>query len=301
YALGLAWYPPPAGPGAYGVHAGFVVNPGAVDVHLASYNPAAGSGTTLQPNTWHHVAVEFDGYEGRLFVDGRLVDLDSWGDDPPWGPPPGDEVSTNDPNSMTDATWTPPARIVPVRTAPLTIGSAYIDCSGITGTFPFDGLIDEPMLLSVAGGEPVHLPDSVPIVVADPVVHFDSLGRLDTAYHGGGSIYIAVGDPYQTAKLDADLLVGATSLTVAPANPFPPTGGVVMVGPDAFGNYEVMQYASVPAGSPMELQNLSGHFNFGQVFGASWDHYVADDERVFFARVIEVDQMGEVRRKTLPD
>ncbi len=303
YALGLAWYG--AGVG-YGVHAGLMIDPLAVPgpgVHLASYNPATGSGTTLPPNEWHHVAVEFDGSEGRLFVDGRLVDLDSYRfpeaapplpytpnpvPDPNPGPPPG-----------TDDGFSAPARIVPVRTAPLTIGSAYIDCPGITGTFPFEGLIDEPKVLSVAGGEPVHLPDSVPIVVGDPVVHFDSLGRLDTAYHGGSPIYIAVGDPYQTAKLAADISSGATTLTVSPTNPFPPTGGFVIVGPDAFGNYEVMQYDSVPAGSPTELDGLSG--DFGRVIGASWDHYVADDERVFFARVIEVDQMGEVHRKTLPD
>jgi len=247
---------------------------------------------------WYHLAFEFDGYEGRLFIDGRMVDLDSYRL-PEDGL--GDPNPVQDPNATTDVDWLPPARIIPARAAPLYVGRVhYAFGGGPPADYYFQGLIDEPKLLSVAAGEPVHLPHSVPIVVSDPVVHFDSLGRLDTAYHGGGSIYIAVGDPYQTAKLDADLAAGATSLTVAPTNPFAPTGGIVMVGPPG-GPYEVMQYGSVPAGSPVELQNLSGHFNFGQVLGASWDHYVADDERVFFARVIEVDPMGEVHRKTLPN
>jgi len=297
YALGLAWYG--AGVG-YGVHAGFVIDPPAVPgpgIHLASYNPVTGSGTTLPPNEWHHVAVEFDGFEGRLLIDGRLVDLDSYRPAPESAPPaPYTPNPVADPNPGpppgTDDAFAPPARIVPVRNASLTIGSAYIDCPGIpAGVYPFDGLIDEPKLLSVAAGDPVYLPDSVPIVLSDPVVHFDSLGRLDTAYHGGSSVHIAVGDPYQTAKLAAGIGAGDNTLTVSPTNPFAPNGGFIMVGPDG-GPYELMGYGAASGTSVSDLER--------GLYGTTADPHAAG-EKVLFARVIEVDQMGEVRRKTLPD
>ncbi len=296
YALGLAWYGPGVG---YGVHAGFVIDPPAVPgpgIHLASYNPVTSSGTTLQPNTWHHVAAEFDGFEGRLFIDGRLVDLDSYRPFPEAAPPaPYTANPVADPNPGpapgTDDGFSAPAQIVPVRSADLTIGSAYIDCPGIAaGTYYFQGLIDEPKLLSVAGGDPVYLPANVPMVLSDPVVHFDPLGRLDLAYHAN-PVCAGLGDPFVSAKLANGIAAGDLALGVEPPNPFAPTGGFIMVGPEG-GPYEAMGYGGTNGTSVSGLvRGLCGSTPVGHALG----------EKVLFARLVVVDQMGEVKRETLHD
>ena len=89
----------------------------------------------------------------------------------------------------------------------------------------FLGLIDEPRVISIAGGAPVTLPQRVPLTANYQVVHFDSQGFLDPAYHSD-DVYIALGDPYQSAPLAADVTdtddTGDPITLAAGRNPFPP-------------------------------------------------------------------------------
>lgn len=219
--------------------------------------------------TWHHVALEFDGFEARLLVNGVLVDLDSFLADP-------DAV---DPNDATDLTFAPPAQIQSARGVSLLVGMPYYDPPGppVPDDHPFGGRIDEPLVLSIAGGRRVQLPDGVPIVASEQVVHFDGQGQLDIAYHAG-PVQVAVGDPYQIAQLAANLPAGDTGpLFLRAANPFPPTGGIVLVGGERIG-YE--------SAGGLQLNNL--------VRTAFVLHSAG--EPVLFARVIEISPMGIVQR-----
>jgi len=230
----------------------------------------------IQPDTWHHVALEFDGLEARLFLDGHLVDLDSFRqpEDAVGAPNP-----VPDPNTTTDEAFAAPALLERARGNALEIGR----CPNNTGgTDYFEGQIDEPRLLSVAGGNPLKLPERVPMVVSENVIHFDSEGRLDIAYHSR-PVRIALGDPYQAVPLVGDNL---TYVDVANVNPFPTAGGFVIIGNDELG-YEAVRYASTNGLRLEGVTDLDGNNRTVAFAGTGI--------QVFFARLVEVDTMGTVR------
>jgi len=198
---------------------------------------------------WYHVAFECDGFEGRLYVNG---------------------VQT-----AVSVIAAPPALIIPARGRKLEIGRGDVDPSPGDQWGYFRGRIDEPRVLSIAGGEGVTLPERVPLLTSDEVVHFDPQGFLDLAYHTG-DVWVAVGDPYQTASLDVDS--GAT-LTLRNANPFPSGGGYVMFD-DELIPYSGAAGLTITAADP--LRSASAH--------------VAGDT-VYFARVLTVGRSGMVTKK----
>ncbi|MCK4284199.1 MAG: prepilin-type N-terminal cleavage/methylation domain-containing protein [Candidatus Brocadiae bacterium] len=289
YSLGLATVP--GRPGQYTVHGGFFIDDSALPdgIHLASYYydtaTSTEEGMTLAGSRWHHVAMEFDGYEARLFVNGVLVDLDSYRASENTG---ADRNPVWDPVEHTDNTFSTPVRIKPARTSNLEIGRAYYPFPPPPAYRYFQGRIDEPRLLSVASGERVNLPARVPIVASDDVIHFDKAGHLDIAYHSG-PVYIGLGDPYQIVQLADDIDDVVTTLTVQPNNPYQVSGGIIVVGTDAIG-WELMRYTAV---SGLQVTGLDRSGQFGTM---ARSHLVANNEQVLFARVIEVDQMGGVRR-----
>jgi hypothetical protein len=216
-----------------------------------------GSGDVRIPGyAWSHVTVEHDGVEVRLYVNGVQVaeeDLDE--------------------------------RIDPARGENLHIGH-YEDGAD----YYFEGQIDEPLLLAVAGGERVYLPDRVPLVTSDEVVHFDAQGYLDLGHHAG-PVYLAVGDPHQSAELAEDIVADDLTLTLRPRNPFPPTGGLVMVGNQTDG-YELIRYDSADVeGLTLAVAATEDR----GIYGTSADTH-AEGQTVYFARVVRVGHTGIVSK-----
>lgn len=274
YSLGLEYR---LSRDAYVVHGGFFINDPALPdgIHLASYYydtaTTTEEGMTLAGSRWHHVAMEFDGYEARLFVNGVLVDLDSYRASENTGV---DRNPVWDPVEHTDKTFSTPARIKPARASNLEIGRAYYQFPPPPAYRYFQGRIDEPKLLSVAGGRRVALPERVPIVASNPVIHFDRQGHLDIAYHSGQDVSVGLGDPYQAAELAEDK--GAT-LDLLTSNPFPPTGGIVMIANELI-RYQSATGLTLTVSKPARVPVHPA--------GA----------QVLFARVVVVDHMGIVRR-----
>ncbi|KPK66077.1 MAG: hypothetical protein AMK73_01125 [Planctomycetes bacterium SM23_32] len=229
----------------------------------------------IQGSKWSHVAFEYDGFEARLYVNDVLADLDSYR-----ASEAGNIVP--DPNPLTDRGFEddPPALIMPARGGALydnlLIGAVYDGMS----YHDFQGRIDEPRVLSVAGGQRYSVPERVPMLATEPVLHFDDEGQLDIAYHAG-PVYVALGDPFQMAELTANLASGVTAFTVGPTNPFPPAGGVLMVGE------ELIHYQS--ATDLMVVPNERGYLTT-----ADTPHFAGDP--VYFARVIEVPTTGFAQR-----
>lgn len=249
-------------PSTYRVHAGFVVKDatGAHGlVYVAYPPPPAGNPAEFRDGAWHRIAAEFDGYEARLFVDGLLV------------------RSAAAPN--------PPAHLVPARTEALKMGVMHYGMPPFVAVndYYFQGLIDEPQVLSVAGGSHFQLPEGVPLATSDPVVHYNGQGQLDTAYNPG-PVYVTVGDPYQSAVLAND---GGGALTLQSSNPFPPTGGAVVIGTPAAG-YEVITYTNA---SGLTLDGTVGRGAYGTT---SFPHSAGDT--VYFARTVTVSAAGQVRQ-----
>jgi prepilin-type N-terminal cleavage/methylation domain-containing protein len=244
----------------YDLEATFYLADGATVVNLQAEE-------VLPEREWRHVAVEYDGYEARLYVNGILVDLDSFD--------PNDDDGA-DPNDSTDLGWAEGELIEPARGDDLEVGRG------------FTGRIDEPLLLSVAGGDRVTFPEEVGLATSATAVHFDTQGFLDLIYHPVGVVYAAVGDPYQGAELDADITDSDTSLTVRPRNPFPATGGYALVGP-AGGPYEVMAFTGVADNTLTGLTRGIG------VAGTAADAH-SEGERVLYGRVVRVMPTGLVER-----
>ncbi|NLW51342.1 MAG: LamG domain-containing protein [Candidatus Brocadiaceae bacterium] len=241
---------------------------------------------------WSHVAIEFDGYEARLFVNGVLADLDS-------SRQPEDDNPVADPNppnppQNTDVTFVAPQRIRAARGANLTIGAALFPPMGTT--VYMQGRIDQPKILSVAGGERTRMPEGVPIFSSHGAIHFDGQGRLDIAYHGG-DVFIAVGDPYQMAELAGDVAVDALTLPLQGRNPMPPDGGIVLIRSEDAGEvyYELIRYDSA-AGANLNLIQFNDR---RAAYGTLADAHDAGDP-VWFARVVRVTPAGVVGRVVWP-
>lgn len=273
YILGLqALTYPPAPEVTYRVHSGFVItdaNGNHVAVHLAypplvMPPPPSSDPKELGAGQWYHVATEFDGFQARLFLDGVPVAAKSYLPDPMAVPPwPG---------------FAPPGHIVPAPSEPLTVGVMHYGMPPfvLVNDYCFQGLIDEPQVLSVAGGSHFKLPEGVPLVSSAPVVHYNGQGQLDIAYHTG-PVYVTVGDPYQTAVLAND--TGVT-LQLQGRNPFPPTGGQVLV------ENEVITYASVAGRTLTGLSQMDGTPRITPIH--------AQGKTVYFARTITVSMTGTV-------
>jgi len=277
--------------GTYRAHGGFFIrdaNGVLVALHLA-YPPAPpglpppSDPREFRGGEWHHIAAEFDGFEARLFVDGVRVAAKSYLQDltavPPW---PG---------------FPPPGRIVPARSTPLCVGRmTYQLGAGPVTDYYFQGRIDEPQVLSVAGGSHFKLPEGVQLTTSAPVVHFNGQGQLDIAYHSQ-PVYVTVGDPYQTAVLAND--AGGT-LLLRNTNPFPPTGGAVVVGNPTLG-YEVVTYTSASSltlnvGSlPAIDPGAVGRDSYGTTFFSVYGPH-AQGDTVYFARTVKVGATGLVEQ-----
>ena len=216
----------------------------------------------LQPGWFYHVAIEYDGFQARLLVNGVVLDVDSYDDD----------EDTDDPNDDTDETFDAGEVLVPARNQPLLIGSDGADY--------FEGLIDEPQLLSVAGGQRVQLPEGVPMVTTDEAVYFDGQGYLDLSQHTA-HVLVALGDPYQATKAQSLGPPVPDPILLLGQNPFPPTGGLVMVG------NQVVQYDDVDG---LELRNIRS-------VPSNWCGGV-DDDVVRYARTIRIGLTGLVERVT---
>lgn len=268
----------------YQVHSGFILqgaNGNPVRLHL-QYPAATPDLRELRCGEWHHIATEFDGFEARLYVDGTLVDLDSYRQPENIASDPNPVA---DPNPATDVGFAAPAQITPARGASLRVGMMNY----MGGPQYFQGLIDEPQLLSVAGGSHFKLPEGVPLVSSVGVVHYNGQGQLDIAYHSA-PVYVSVGDPYQTAVLAND--TGGT-LVLRGTNPFPPTGGEVIVGgPSAA--YEVITYTN-SGGQTLNVGPLAvdpGALGRGS-YGTTQSAHLAG-ETVYFARTVKVGPTGLV-------
>jgi type II secretory pathway pseudopilin PulG len=275
YALGLGRQ---AGD-VYSVHGGCFIDD-AVTPYVRTQ-----SAWTIPGNKWSHIAFEFDGYEARIFINGVLADLDSYRPvENPAPPLPPDPNPVRDPNTATDSSWTAPALINVARNAELRVGGANWappPPGPPAGNHYFNGMIDEPQILSIAGGQRTRLPERVRLVTAQPVVHFDGEGYLDIAYHAS-PVVVAVGDPYQAAELSAPLAAGDTaSFSVRNVNPFPPTGGYVIIG------NELIHYDD--AGGLQCNTLLRGR---GETAPADY----GAGEPVFFARAVRVTGAGVVER-----
>jgi hypothetical protein len=250
------------GAGTYSAHGSMAIGTGAILLDTAS--------GLLPGNAWSHVALEYDGFEGRLLVNGVLGDMDSWENPEPAG---------RDPNPVTVGIgFTPGARMVPATGRPLEIGRYY---DGAAYDY-FRGRIDEPQVLSVAGGSHMDLPARVPLAWSDGLpfdpakpqdaaVYFDGQGNLDLAYHTG-PVFVAVGDPFQATLLDSDN--GATVL-LRGTNPFPPNGGMVLIG--------------------AELVDYTGAVGLTLNTPGRVARYAAGDP-VYFARAVRIEQTGIVER-----
>ena len=263
-------------PWRYSVHGGFYLADG-TQIALT------GDGDCRIPGEeWSHVAIEFDGYEARLFVNGVLEDLDSYRR-PETGNPVDDPGPTSG-GGYTDVEFIPPLRIGTARGASLTVGAAVMPGSGMEY---FQGLIDEPRLLSIAGGDRVQMPEGVGITASHETIRFDGQGRLDIAYHLG-NVYVAVGDPYQAAELRSTLATGSSAdIELRPRNPMLPAGGLVLIG------REVIRYTGVNG------DYLTGvtRERCGTV-DPGYDY--APGVPVQFARVVEVKPSGVVARYASP-
>jgi prepilin-type N-terminal cleavage/methylation domain-containing protein len=263
-------------PGTYSVRAGFVLA-GPAPVQLAGVGDYQIFG-----NEWSQIAIEFDGYEARLFVNGVLADLDSYRDNEASPTAPLLPNPVKDPNDATDVAFAPGSPLLAARSATLDIGRSW-DWHDNEIKY-FEGAIDEPKILSVAGGQRVLMPDKVPIVASDEVIHFDGQGRLDIAYHSD-DVFIAVGDPYQAAVLDGGLAWDSTGpIRLRPSNPMPPNGDVVLIGG------ELIHYDSA-AGRQLNLSDLADRAQYRTLAA---DH--ADGDSVLFARVVRVTPAGVVQR-----
>ncbi len=180
----------------------------------AGRRPVPAVDAIVPRGTWHSVAFEFDGFEARLFVDGVRA---AWYAN--------DGSSSGAPSTRCRAR---PGR--PRPTCSRTARTTWRSAAGSSLPRPsgyFLGIIDEPRVISIAGGTPVTLPQRVPLTANYQVVHFDSQGFLDPAYHSD-DVYIALGDPYQSAPLAAGVTARRhrRPITLAAGrNPFPPTGG----------------------------------------------------------------------------
>jgi type II secretory pathway pseudopilin PulG len=270
--------------------AGFAVQ-GAL-IYLSSYNTVAGEGVTFAPSEWVHLAAEFDGFEARLYVDGVLVDLDSYRDNeanPTDGTYDHQPNRVVDPNGATDVSFnfSPDAapqltRILPARNEPLLIGARGPHAGGPDAYFTGD--LDEPMILSIAGGDRIRLPERVSVVASEEVIHFDGQGHLDIAYHSGPA-YVGLGDPYQAAPLQGDLAAGdSTYLYLGAPNPFPRGEGSMLVGG------ELIHYLS---GDETSLNIApSGRGAFG-----TYDQWHPSGQEAHYARVLSVSLTGVVRRE----
>jgi prepilin-type N-terminal cleavage/methylation domain-containing protein len=260
----------------YHVHGGCYTDQAVVHVQ---------SETTIPGNMWSHLAFEFDGYEARIFINGILADLDSYRqpEDAPTSPVGAlpNPVPDPNPNPVMDETWAPPALIQLARGNSLLVGAVNYAFMGPLDMHYFQGMIDEPQILSIAGGQRTYLPERVRLVTAEPVVHFDGQGYLDIAYHSG-PVYVAVGDPYQASTLDVALPAAATaSFTLRNSNPFPPGGGLVIIGD------EIIEYDDTNLLQCNTLQRGRGNT-------ADADHAAGDP--VLFARVMRVTATGVVER-----
>ncbi len=244
---------------------------------------------------WSHVAFEFDGFEGRLLIDGVLVDSDELSGE-----------NDEDPNEDTDREYVsagqePPSQLLPGPLVSLEVGRHY---NGL-GYDYFLGQIDEPKLLAVAGGDRTTLPRRVGLFASERIIHFDAQGYLDMAHHTGEE-YVAVGDPYQSSELasfefDPAPASGLT-MTVRPTNPFrigpqQDTGqDVLMVG--ANGVYEMMRYVRAQdlairvydVATDTEIKQHRGQFG-SDLLGHS------AGETVYFGRVARIAQTGLVERQ----
>ena len=166
--------------------------------------------------------------------------------------------------------------MAPAAGRPLYIGQGF---NQLGAAAFFAGTIDEPCVLSVAGGSPVTLPQLVPMVTNSPAVYYDAQGFLNMAYNPS-DVYIAVGDPYQKAPLLRDN--GATIVVTAP-NPLPVTGGFVLLGT------EVIQYTGISGGNTLNgltrnYKSIQGPVGSGGAAG-----------QVYFARLVDVDTTGLVQ------
>ncbi len=289
YALGLICTDA-GGAGRYAPFARLYIAGGggmAQMIDLGTYDTTNGTGTTWAGGQWHHLALEFDGFEARLFVDGIMVDLDSY-----------QLGETGDPYVPTDVQFNPGSRIRRPRDWPLQVGRFVhdadedpLDLTHELVPHYFTGRIDEPMLLSLAGGQRVNLPDQVAMAASEQVVHLDSQGQLDLTYHAG-PVYVALGDPYQSATLASDMDDDPLTnfLILRERSPFPPDGGLLMIETIETGQppYEVISYTTA-----------SDTAVFGVDRQAFWTptvkHYVGD--RVLFARVARIDHNGLVSRQ----
>ncbi len=241
---------------------------------------------------WAHVAAEYDGFEARLFVNGMLMDLDSHRDneanptEPDVEPNPVEDPNPVPPPGGTDIDFDPGDPLAAARTEKLYIG-------GDPGKDDyFEGRIDEPRLLSVAGGRPVKLPDRVSLWSTDDVVYLDAQGALDIARHNR-DVYVAVGDPYRSGELAQALDSGDETLVLTRSSPFWGTEGYILVGTEGDG-YELLRYGSVTEAGD-RLEDLESDIQGGNPQpGADESHDAGD--KVYFARVVRVTQMGLVRR-----
>jgi prepilin-type N-terminal cleavage/methylation domain-containing protein len=241
---------------------------------------------------WYNVAFEFDGFEARLFVNGVLADLDSWREPEPASPQdPRDNASIPSPPGPGPAAFVAPAIIYwQGANPPLTIGCLKTTSAALpppTGFFAGD--IDEPRVLSVAGGSPVTLPEHVQMVTSNQAVYYDAQGFLNLAYHTG-PVNVTVGDPYQAAELTNVVpnSNAATTLKLRPNNPFPPTGGLVLVG------NEVIFYDNA-AGADLNVLAANGRGQYGTPIS---QHNPGD--KVYFARVTNVGTTGLVTMVVRP-
>jgi hypothetical protein len=282
YMLGIV--PTPTGQ-KYEVHSGFVLRDvygNTVLLHLVYPPfppgplppwPPADDPRELRCGEWHHIATEFDGFEARLYLDGARV------------------AATQLPN--------PPGHIIPaVGTQDyhhLCIGRMYYGLGGPPQWRAFEGLIDEPQVLSVAGGSHFQLPAGVPLGTSAPVVHFNAQGQLDSNYHAQ-AVYATVGDPYQTALLDQPIVAGDVLITLTSRNPFPAARGVVILGNPTAG-YEVVTCTSANGltlnvgGWPTVDPGAIGRGSYGTT---PMDHSAGDT--VYFARAVSVSMAGLVEQ-----
>jgi prepilin-type N-terminal cleavage/methylation domain-containing protein len=244
---------------------------------------------------WSHVALEFDGFEGRLSIDGVLVDSDELL-----------EENDEDPNDNTDREYVdvgqePPSQLRPGPLVSLEVGRHY---NGL-GYDYFTGQIDEPRLLAVAGGERTTLPRQVGLFASERVIHFDPQGYLDMAHHTGEA-FVAVGDPYQSAELvsfefDPPPVSGLT-MTVRARNPFrvgpqQNTGqDVLMVGTE--GVYEMMRYVRAED-LTLRVYDIETETAIKEQRGQFGSEPLAHSagETVYFGRVARIAQTGLVERE----
>lgn len=90
------------------------------------------------------------------------------------------------------------------------------------------GCLDEPRFYA-GGSRHWQKPAGAQIWVSEPLWVWDRQGQLDIAYHAGGPVRLALGDPYQKALL-AEAVAGAgTEARLAKSSMFPAQGGIVLI------------------------------------------------------------------------